>query len=191
MTKTSLICVLPPTSTTIWHPSTDRSVFVGAVRSSTTCQGTRRTHPPRHQIIGTETSFLAVYPAVTPNQFQSLSAMVWKPLENSLRQLPREEKAFVEIQVSSEDVPAYHWKEGNTSVNALERVRGTVCFTCIILSPRRHSSRPRDILACDFSCGEKSEHVSEHLASLAVQGAGKEVHSSLTPSRDLSHKLHK
>ena len=75
--------------------------------------------------------------------------------------------------------------------DAMERERGTVDFTCVTAHPNWHNSVPKEIFSVhDFSFRGMREHVSECLASLAVQEAANEAHFTVTPSRVLSPELH-
>lgn len=52
-------------TTTVWHPSRDRSALVGAVGSSTPCQGTwEESHLPMHWLMAIQTLISAVDPEV-------------------------------------------------------------------------------------------------------------------------------
>lgn len=84
----------------------------------------------------------------------------------------------------------YSFGAKNTSLYAWERVKVVDDFTCIITSPRRHNSVTRKIFSAhSFSLRRKREHLSECLASPAVQENTKEVNFTLTLSRVLSSEL--
>lgn len=64
LNKMSLTCI-PPSTTAIWNPSMDQSTFVGAVGSSTICQGAwKASCPPICQVIGIQTLLPAVDPEI-------------------------------------------------------------------------------------------------------------------------------
>lgn len=94
------------------------------------------------------------------------SPQMWQPLWKSRSPA----KEFQSIWVRT------HWKKRK-------------CFTLPASTPlpRQHSSVPREhFSAHDFSHRGKWEHVSEHLASLAVQDFPKKSYFSLTPPRVLN-----
>lgn len=107
--------------------------------------------------MGRQTLFLAVDAAVTHELAPgSLSLSLGGPRKYYLRISPMEKRVFVTVQVSRGEVPAYHWSKKNMSLDTLESLTGTVNFTFIIPSPRRHSLGPRKFfLAWDFYCGKK------------------------------------
>ena len=45
---------IPPSTTTIWHKPINKNAFVGAVRSSTICQGTWEKYHPSLQVAFTD-----------------------------------------------------------------------------------------------------------------------------------------
>ena len=108
-TEEDIPCCIPP-PTTIWHPSMDKSAFVG---SSTIHQGTQEEScPPMHWVIGIQNSVLAVDSAVASELAPvPLNHGLGAPIGHCLRQSPIDERTFVEIQVSSTEIPACHWSK--------------------------------------------------------------------------------
>lgn len=98
---------------TIWHPATYKSVFVGAMRSSTICQGNwEQSWSPVHQEIGIPTSVSDADPAVAHEMTSTpLGYNLGLLGEHCLRQSPMDERTFVEAHVSSEEVPLHHWSK--------------------------------------------------------------------------------
>ena len=101
---------IPSSTITTWHPSMEKSAFVGAVGSSTIHQGTwAESRPLVHWVIDIQTSIVAVDPAMecelTP---PPLGCGLGAPGEHCLRQLPMDKRASVEVQESSREVPAQH-----------------------------------------------------------------------------------
>lgn len=120
LNKISLVHVPP---TTIWHSSSDKSAFVGAVGSSTTCQGTQEeSRLPMHWITGMQIWVLAVDPILAMNQFQPLLATVQETLQNSVLDNHRQ-KSHYESQDSSRELLGLCWSKKHMSLDTLEKVR--------------------------------------------------------------------
>ena len=89
------------------------------------------------------------------------------------KQSPMDDTAFVEVQEFREEVPEKKSKK-NTSLNALERVRG-IAWLVPLLYHGNTAEGPGESLA-PTSVVEGSENRKEYLASPAVQNAAKKVY---------------
>lgn len=108
MIKIPLVCV--SSSTTNLASIYGQKYYVGAVGTSTTCQETQEEfYPHMHRAIGTQTSVMAVDTAVAHElTLVPLSCRRGDPGKHCPRQSPSGERVFVEVQVSSGEIPAYH-----------------------------------------------------------------------------------
>ena len=95
LNETSLI-MAPISTTTILHPSMDKSTFVVPVGSSIINQGTQEeSHSPMCWVIGIGTSVLAVEHAVAPELSPGpLNHNPGAPGKHFLRQSPMDKKVF-------------------------------------------------------------------------------------------------
>lgn len=123
----------PPSQ--VWHPSMQENAFVGAVASSTICQVTwKESRLPvssdRHIDLSLSCGPCSEWPI---NWLQLLLAMVQEPLKNTVLDNHLQIGAFVEIQVSSGEVPAHYGNQENTS---LERIKEQFYFTSVIPPPK-------------------------------------------------------
>ena len=110
MVEEDTSCFSTPALTMLWHPSIDKSAFVGEVGSSTICQGTQReSHPAMHLVIGRQTSVPALDPAVAREPAQAPFSCCMETPENTVLDHDTQERAFVEVQVSRREVPALCW----------------------------------------------------------------------------------
>ena len=107
------------------------------------------------------------------------------------RQSPKDERDFVEVQVSGGEVLAHCWSK-NVCLDTVERVKRTTWLYPHKASPRVAQLRAKgEHFSLRFLLwGKQWEHVSEYLASSVVWDAAKEAHFSLTPYRVLYHELH-
>ena len=171
----------------MWHSPTDRSALVGAVGFRITRQETQEKPWPAshsaHWAIG-----LQILDLTWPmNQLQLLSAMDWEPPGNTVL-IHRWQSAcggptFQQRGSST----ALKKKKKNPCLETWERVSGTAWLYPHNPFPRQQRLGPGEPLSAatpptvggDGWCREK-EHVSEHLASPAVQDATKEAPFPLT-----------
>lgn len=136
-----LVSPINTTNTVFIHR---KKCLCGAVRSSTMHRGAwKESCPPMHQVIGKQTSVPAVGPAVVHKLSPvHLGHGPGAPDEHCLRQSPMDERAFVEVQVSSRETPAHHWSK-KIRLDTLERVGGMLDFTHITPPPKQQSSVPK------------------------------------------------
>ena len=152
---------------------------VRAVGSSTICQGTcEESRPLTRLVIGRQASVLAVGPAVAHEPaLDPLRYGTGAPGKHCL-QPPTDKKAFVEVWVSSGEVPAHRWsKNKNMSLDPLET-------SCITPPPMQHSSGPRE-MASDYDFPSQGRVKScEWAPSLpSCEGHCWEARFSCTPSK--------
>lgn len=99
-------CSLLVSPLAMWHPSRDKSAFLGAVGPSTTHQGTWEKSRPTLCLV---TMGTAMDSAVATNQLWPRGHSLGNHGEQCLGQQPTEERSFVEVQISKRDILAYHW----------------------------------------------------------------------------------
>lgn len=150
----------------------DKSAFVEAVRFSIICQGPQEeSHAPLRWVISRYFG---------PGS-SSLGHNMGASGGHCLRKSPTKTRAFVEVQVSSREVPAHHWLK-KQKLDALKRIRGTVWLYLHHLSSRQHRSVLKKIFSVnDFSC--RGKWVSECPASPDKQIAVKQADFSPTPCK--------
>ena len=101
---------MPSPPTIIWHPFTDKSAFVSSVRFSTICQITwEEVYPSMCQVIGIYRPWSWLWTSSCLSQLWSRS-----PWKRSLKQSPKDKRAFVDVRVSSRGVSAHCWSKNKT-----------------------------------------------------------------------------
>ena len=166
--------------TTTQHLPVEKSAFMDAVGSSTIYQGAGRRLA--HLCLGWQEyrpwSWLwALWWFV--NWPQPLSAVIQESLENTvLDSQPWTWEPWQKSRFAAEKIQ-HSIRAENTSLNALDRVRGLADFTCKPISPQQHSSVPRQTFWAHgffhrgmWGCG------SEHWGSPEVRNAARHWFSS-------------
>lgn len=106
--------------------------------------------------------------------------------EHQFRQLPVNDRTFVEVQESKGKDPVYKRDKETQDWTHWRGQEEQFHFTHVTFPPRPHSSALRKaFVAHDYSRGGKWEHVSKHPSFQVRQVATKETQFPLAPSRIL------
>lgn len=188
LNKTSHIAFPPTPTITIQQWPTNKSAFVGAVGSNTTCQGTwEQYHPPAYWVTGIQIFVPAANPAVLSEPAPALlSHNPGAPGEHCLRQSLMDERHFVGgTQQRCSSLPL---EQNNISLDALETLDAyeEQCnFIHITFPTRQHSSVPKEIFLSPKFLSLKKVTACERLPEF--RSWVKCCHTSLTSSRILCH----
>lgn len=150
------ISLIFPSTTIIWHPSTDKSAFWGAVGPSTIRWGTWEAPCPLCQVTDIQTSDLAVDPVVAcelPSAPRGLGPGA--PGKHCFRQWPTNERVLVEVQISEEKFQHIIGGKEKKKFGCIgEGKRNEQLDLTYTIPPlRQHNLRSGEISACDFSHG--------------------------------------
>lgn len=189
LNKLSLIQVLSP-STTIWHSSSDKSVFVGAVGSSTICQGTQEeSRLPMHWIPGMQIWVLTMNPAVVHEPAPApLGHNPGDPVKLCLTQSQTKEplwKSRFQHRASRTMLKQTKYEFGHTGEGKMNSLTVPTSLTF----QHGTSLGPREIFwSCDFCNEGKWECVESSRFPQLCRTLQEEL-SSLIPSRIQHHEL--